>query len=167
MKRRENTPKRKGTSESCFLSKHQHQIHIRAKHLLQYRKKRSETKTQTAIVYSCSPHSARSSPPHSKVPPVNVQCSHSQWHSLQVYKPETVHDKKWNYIYKKPPSSSVKTVISFKRKKKKNHHIIFIIQKVLLATSKENQWSKCLKLTVPIAAQCHNSNKKALHLEDS
>lgn len=48
-------------------------------------------------------------------------------------------------------------IISKLTKEKKNiWFIIFILQKVQSVTSKENQWSKWLKLTVPVKAQCHN-----------
>lgn len=70
----------------------QRQIQVRAKTLcLQYRKKkkkrkgRSETETQTAIFTLRSP-------------PVHVPCSHSRWHETRK---TSVHDQKWNYIYKK------------------------------------------------------------------
>lgn len=94
-----------------------------------------------------------------QVPPVRVRCSHSWWHSLQI-KSFTWWERNYIYMYKKHQAVWKKTVIGLRITKKNthlNHHIIFkFIQKVLSATSEENQWSKWLEFTIG----------KALHFKD-
>lgn len=125
----------------------------RAKHLLQYRKEKGVKQNH------------KEPPSHGKSPPMNAQnalthngtrfrCANR---SLYI-RNEIIYIYIYEYIKKTSSSDNNHLKIN---KKKTIWFIIFIIQKVQSVTSKENQWSKWLKLTVPVKAQCHNY--KGLH----
>lgn len=103
------------------------------------------------------------SPRRGEVPPVHVQCSFSLAMALasgvQTINCTWQEVKLYIYIYikKQKTSSSVKTVIILRLTKKKENIWIIILLLFCYHTESAISHQQWFQLTVPIAAQCHNT----------
>lgn len=162
-----NTPNRKGTSESSFHTKTnirstwEQNTHSTEREGVKWKTHTAAFTAALLFMFLFSLTMALTS---------GVQ-NHKTVHDEQKKKKKlcikTYHQAVW-----KPTVISLK----FKKQKLKKQNIwiiiiillllfFFIIQKVLSATSKENQWSIRLELNVPTAARCHDTITQILHFK--
>lgn len=153
------TPNQKGTSDSSHVPTSD-PCRFRTLVTVQKEKKKGakQKNTKTAAFTA-----ALLSPRHGEVPPVHVQCSFSLAMALasgvQTINCTWQEVKLYIYIYikKQKTSSSVKTVIILRLTKKKENIWIIILLLFCYHTESAISHQQWFQLTVPIAAQCHNT----------